>query len=178
MNRTLKNILKIIAVLIVVFLAIAAFLPGDYRVERKTSIAASPAAIFPHINDHRKMAVWSPWVKMDPEVKLTYSGPRAGKGAVVAWDGDRSGAGTSTIADSKYNKLVKYNLVFTRPFEATSTAEISLAREGGKTTVTWVMFGTNNYVGKVIGLVMNCEKMISREFDKGLADLKATVEKR
>ena len=38
------------------------------------------------------------------------------------------------------------------------------------------MFGKNDFMGKAISLVMNCDKMVGAEFEKGLANMKAIVE--
>lgn len=61
--------------------------------------------------------------------------------------------------------------------EATNSSSFVLKESEGKTTVTWTMDGKNNFMGKLIGLVMNCEKMVGEQFEKGLAKLKTVVEK-
>ena len=81
----LKKILIGLAAIIVIFLIVAAARPADFRVERSTTIAATPAALFEQVNDHHKFAVWNPFLKLDPNVKNTYSGPDSGVGAVCAW---------------------------------------------------------------------------------------------
>jgi hypothetical protein len=60
--------------------------------------------------------------------------------------------------------------------QATNTATFNFTPDGDQTTITWAMTGTNNFVGKVMGLIMNCDKMVGGQFEKGLADLKTIVE--
>jgi hypothetical protein len=171
----LKIALGLIA-LLAVFLLIAAFQPNQFRVERSTTINASPDVVFAQINDVPNYVAWNPWVKLDPELKGTYSGPRSGVGAAYAWTSQKVGEGQSTIVESRPNELVRLRLDFLKPFKSTSTADFALASSGGKTTVTWHMYGEKNYISKVMGLVMNMDRMIGGEFEKGLADLKAISE--
>ena len=78
----IKKILLGLAALIVLFLVVAATRPADFRVERSATLSASPMALFEQVNDHRKFTVWNPFMKLDPKVKNTYSGPDSGVGAV------------------------------------------------------------------------------------------------
>src|SRR6185436_6536420 len=98
----IKKILLGFVAVIVLFLAYAATRPADFRVERSATLAASPAALFAQVNDHHKFNAWNPFLKLDPNVKSTFSGPASGVGAVCAWDGNSDiGAGSATITESK-----------------------------------------------------------------------------
>ena len=91
----IKILIGVAAVIAIVFVA-AATRPADFRVERSASLSASPEALFEHVNDHRKFSVWNPFLKLDPNVKNTYSGPASGVGSVCAWDGNKDvGAGAA-----------------------------------------------------------------------------------
>ena len=183
MTAKTKKILKYIAcglIAIVAIILVAATLqPDTFRYERSTEIAASPAAIFPHVNTLKKWEAWSPWAKLDPYAKTTYAGSASGKGAAMSWDGDRNvGAGTMTIIDSKPAKSVTFKLDFERPMTLTQNAEFTFTPQKGKTLVTWSMYGDNTFMGKIMGVVFDCEKMVGEQFDKGLTDLKAIVERK
>jgi hypothetical protein len=174
----IKKILIGIAVAIVavvgILLAVAATRPAEYRVERSATLSASPEALFEQVNDHRKFAVWNPFLKLDPNVKNTYSGPESGVGAVCSWDGNSNiGAGSSTIIESKPGELVRCRMDWKRPMEGVAMVDFTFKPEGDKTTVTWAMYGTNNFMGKVMSLFFDCDKMCGPQFEKGLADLGA-----
>jgi Polyketide cyclase / dehydrase and lipid transport len=81
----LKTIAIVVVVLLTAILVYAATMPDDFRVQRTTSIKAPPEKIFALINDFHRWDSWSPWEKMDPAMKRTYSGAAAGKGTVYAW---------------------------------------------------------------------------------------------
>ena len=173
----LKKILIVMAVIIVVFLIVVAMQPSQYQVTRSATVSATPAAVFPHVNELKKWEAWNPWGKIDPAMKLTYEGPPAGKGAAYAWVGNREvGEGRMTITDSRPNELVQFKLEFFKPMAGTSDAEFAFKPEGNQTTVTWSMRGKNNFIAKAMCLFMNMDQMIGGQFEKGLASMKTVVE--
>ena len=168
----IKKILIFVAAVIALILIIAVFQPSEFRVQRSATLSASPMALYSHVNDHRKFAVWNPWMKLDPTVKNTFSGPDAGVGAVCSWEGNSDvGAGTATIIESKPGELIRMRMDWRKPMEGTSTVDFTFKPEGDKTTVTWVMYGPNHYMGKLFSLFVNCDKMCGDQFEKGLANL-------
>ena len=161
-----------LAVIVGIVLVIAATRPADFRVERSASLAASPEALFEHVNDHHKFSVWNPFLKLDPNVKNTYSGPASGVGAVCAWEGNKQvGAGSCTIVESKPDELVRCRMDWKRPMEGTATVDFTFKPSGEKTVVTWAMYGKNGFMGKLMSLFINCDKMCGPQFEKGLASL-------
>jgi hypothetical protein len=168
----LKKILIGLAAVIVVLLLVVVTRPADFRVERSASIAAPPAALFAQVNDHHKFAVWNPFLKLDPNVKNTYSGPDSGVGAVCSWDGNKDiGAGSATIIESKPDELVRMRMDWKRPMEGVAMVDFTFKPQGDKTVVTWAMYGKNNFMGKLISLFMDCDKICGPQFEQGLADL-------
>jgi uncharacterized protein YndB with AHSA1/START domain len=168
----IKKILIGLAAVIAIFLIVVATRPADFRVERSAALAASPAALFEHVNDHHKFAVWNPFLKLDPNVKNTYSGAASGVGAVCSWEGNSDvGAGSCTIIESKPGELVRCRMDWKRPMEGTATVDFTFKPEGDKTVVTWAMYGKNNFMGKIVSVFMDCDKICGPQFEKGLADL-------
>ena len=173
----LIKILIGLAVVIVIFVIVVALQPSEFRVERSTLIAAPAADVFPHTSDLRKMHEWSPWKKLDPNARYTFSDPSAGVGATMSWAGNnQAGEGRQTIVESRANEHVGIRLEFIKPFESTCAAAFDLKPEGNQTKVTWSMSGTNGFISKAFCLFMNQDKMIGEPFAEGLASLKATVE--
>jgi len=173
----LKKVLIGVAVLIGAFAAFVAMLPSDYRLERSIVISAPAEKIFPYLNDLHKEDAWSPWSKLDPAMKKTFSGPESGVGSVYGWDGnDKVGAGQLTITDVQENARVARKLEFTRPYQSAADTEITLKPQEGGTLVTWSMSGHKGYIDKAFCFFMDMEKMVGPDFEKGLAQLKALVE--
>ena len=172
-----KTVLLVVAALLVVFLIIVALQSDDYRVSRSIPIAATPAAVFAHVNDLHKFQEWNPWAKVDPQCKNTFEGPAAGKGAIMRWAGNNDvGEGSMTIAESRPGELVLFDMEYIKPFAGKNQGEITFAAQGSQTVVTWANFGKKNFISKAVCLFMNMDKMIGGQFENGLADLKTIAE--
>jgi hypothetical protein len=59
----------------------------------------------------------------------------------------------------------------------TNTEEFLVEPAGAATTVTWSMTGRNSYMHKVMGTIMNFDRMVGGEFVKGLANLQTLAER-
>jgi hypothetical protein len=170
-------ILIVIAVVIAAALALVAMQPGAFAVTRTATINAPPAAVFAQVDDFHSWQAWSPWAKVDPAAVTTFDGPATGVGASFSWKGNKKvGAGRMTISASDKHDLVRIDLVFIRPFKARNVAEFTFTQAGDQTIVSWTMSGRNGLIGKAFALFVDCDKMIGRDFEKGLAAMKAVVE--
>ena len=166
-----------LTVLIVAVLAIAATKPNAFRIERSITIHSPPEPIFAILSDFHQSESWSPWEKMDLSMQKTHSGSPRGVGAIYEWDGNNKvGQGRQEILDATSPSKVLIQLDFFRPFPAHNTAEFTLKSHGPATQVTWAMFGSQPFMGKVMCLFMNMDKMVGKDFETGLANLKAHVE--
>jgi uncharacterized protein YndB with AHSA1/START domain len=165
-------------VLVSVLIVLIAVQPDDMRIMRSVQMAAPPERVFEQVNDYHKWNDWSPWAKLDPDAKYTFEGPDSGAGAKFSWSGnDKVGAGTQTILESKPHELIRIRLDFEKPMKDTNQVEFAFKPEGEGTLVTWTMLGKHNFMSKAMCLVMNFDKMIGSDFEKGLASIKAIVEK-
>lgn len=172
-----KKIVVGILVIVVVLVAVIATRPSAFAIERNGQISAPPEAVHPLINDFHQWTLWSPWEKLDPNLKRTYEGPTAGPGAVYAWVGNsEAGEGKMTILESKPNEKVDIKLEFLKPFAATNTTLFKLTPEAGGTKVTWRMEGNNNFICKAFSMFMDVDKMVGKDFETGLANLNTAAQ--
>ena len=173
----LTPILIAIAAIIVVLVIIVAMQPAEFRIERAVTMSAPPAAVFAQVNDFHNWQAWSPWAKMDPAMQQIYEGAAAGTGAIYSWVGNKKvGQGRMTILNSRPAELVRIKLEFLKPFKATNTAEFTFAPQGNQTLTTWSMTGRKNFVFKAFHMLMNMDKLVGTDFEKGLAQMKAIAE--
>jgi len=173
----LKKILIAIAAIVVVFVAVVAMQPSEFRIVRSATISAPAPAVFAQVNDFHNWEAWSPWAKLDPAMKQAYEGPPAGTGAIYTWAGnDQVGEGRMTLTESRPSDLIRIKLEFLKPFAATNTAEFTFEPEGNQTAVTWSMTGKNNFIAKAVHLFMNMDRMVGGKFEEGLANMKSVVE--
>jgi hypothetical protein len=173
----LKKILVGLAVVIVAILAFAATRPPAFRVERTATIKAPSDSVFALVNDFHAWQQWSPWEKLDPNMKRTITGPPSGKGAIYEWSGNSDvGAGRMEIVESNQPSEILIKMHFLEPLEAQSMTEFSFAPQGDSTKITWAMYGENNYLAKLMHMFMNMDSMIGKDFEAGLAKIKTLAE--
>lgn len=170
------NTILIIAVAKV--LLYAANRPDTFRIQQPVKIAAPPDKIFPLINDFHNWHAWSPWEQKDPAMKKTHSGASQGRGAVLEWDGNKDvGTGRMEALESIPSSKIVIKLDFLKPFEAHNTAEFTVSSAGNVSDVTWAMYGAQPYLMKVMGLFCSMDRMVGKDFETGLANLKQLAER-
>jgi uncharacterized protein YndB with AHSA1/START domain len=168
----------ILAIAIAAVLILAATKPDRFSIMREATIKAPPEKIFALINDFHQWIVWSPWERKDPALKRTYSGAESGKGAVYGWEGDKNvGTGRMEIRESTPPSKIVIQLDFLKPFEAHNTAEFTMLPQGDGTHVIWVMQGPAPFINKVMQVFMDFDKMVGKDFEAGLLNLKNATEK-
>jgi hypothetical protein len=172
--------LLVTAVALVALLAYARTRPPTFRIERSTSIAAPMLQVAELIDDFRAWQKWSPWENIDPTLQRTFSGAQAGVGAVYEWNSKgKAGAGRMEITEMRSGSergLISIRLDFLKPFKACNTAEFVMTPTASGTDLTWAMFGPSPFVSKVMGVFIDLDKMVGKDFEAGLAALKRNAE--
>ena len=166
---------KIAIGLLVVLVAVTALIatrPDTYAVERSAVVAAPPDVVFDYVNDFREWEAWSPFEKMDPRMRKTFSGPASGVGARYHWAGNsKAGEGRMEIAESERPERIAIAMEFLKPFESTAETRFTFEPVAQGTRVTWRISGENTTMGKAISLVASMDRMLGKEFEEGLAKL-------
>ena len=169
-------ILIAVAAVMGIIALIASTKPDEWTIQRQGAIPGAPAKVFPYIDDLHKFVEWSPWAKLDPNMKLTYRGPASGSGANFSWEGNgKVGVGKMTITESRPNDLVRCQLDFCKPMRCTNTHEFALKPEGSQTSVTWTAKGKAPFIFKLMLVFVSADSMMGKNFEDGLANLKAVV---
>jgi uncharacterized protein YndB with AHSA1/START domain len=168
----------ILLVLIGVIAGLIEATSADYRIGRVATMNAPPEKVFAQVNDFHKWKDWSPWEKLDPEMKRTYEGAELGTGAVYKWSGnDKVGEGMMTITESKPNERIRIKLKFIKPIEMEADSEFTFTSDGDKTVVRWTMMGhSDNYEAKA--KIVGMQFIVGNLYAEGLTNLKAIVEKK
>jgi uncharacterized protein YndB with AHSA1/START domain len=168
----------VLAIAIAVVLILAARKPDTFRVQRAATVKAPPEKIFPLINDFHQWGTWSPYETKDPAMKRSYSGAERGQGAVYGWEGNKNvGSGRMEILDAQAPSKILIKLDFFTPFEGHNTAEFTMLPQGDGTNVTWLMHGPSPFIGKIMHVFINMDRMVGKDFEIGLANLKRLAEK-
>jgi uncharacterized protein YndB with AHSA1/START domain len=178
MFEIIAIIAVVLAIAIAVVLVLAAAKPNTFNVQRGATMKAPPEKIFSLINDFHQWGKWSPWENRDPAMTRSFSGAESGRGAVYAWEGNKNvGSGRMEILDASTPSKITIKLDFLKPFEAHNTAEFTMLPQGDATSVNWVMHGPAPFLSKMMQVFMSMDKMIGKDFEAGLANLKGIAEK-
>jgi hypothetical protein len=147
-----------------------------FEVVRRTHVAADPARVHDLINDFHKWQSWSPWEDVDPALERDYSGSQSGVGARYSWSGNRkAGRGSMEITESNAEQ-VGLDLHFDKPIKADNKIVFELRPADGGTDVAWRMTGEQTGLGALFGKIFPMDKIVGKDFEKGLARLKTAAE--
>jgi uncharacterized protein YndB with AHSA1/START domain len=178
MFEIIAIIAVVLAIVIAIVLILAATKPNTFSVQRATTVKAAPERIFPLINDFHQWGSWSPYENKDPAMQRSFGGAADGKGAVYGWEGNKNvGSGRMEILDTSEPSKIVIKLDFFTPFEGHNTAEFTMLPQGDATNLTWLMHGPASFMSKVMQVFINLDKMIGKDFEIGLANLKRLTEK-
>lgn len=176
-TMVLKIVLAVVAV-VVALLIYAATRPNSFRVQRSTTINATPEKVFPFINDLRSWDAWSSDTGGNKTVQKIYSGPARGRGAAAEWNGSgRDGAAKMTIVESVAPSKVSVQVDWVKPFKAHNLNEFTFQARGEETEVEWSIQASNLYAMKVIGIFVDIPSEFGKHMESGLKNLKRVVEK-
>lgn len=171
------KIIGCFVVLVGAFLVYIAMQPSDILISREIVVNATPDVIFPLINNSQRSTEWMPWKDTDPQAVMTFSGPAEGIGSTSSWDSPgQMGSGKAEVVESIPNQKVTTALTYTKPMEMTQTAEVSLLPSGAGTLVKWSVSGKNSFGGRIMCFFMDMDKVVGKQFEKGLKKLKGIVE--
>lgn len=175
------------AIILKILISVVIFLGGlciyasttssKMNISREIIIQGTPDTIFPYLNNSKLVNSWMPWNTMDPEMVMSFSGPDSGIGATSSWvSKGKMGTGEALVIESVPNQYVKTQLSYTKPFQMSQLATMSLKKMEGGTKVVWSVEGNKDFFFRLMGLFFDCEKMIGKEFEKGLETLKKQIE--
>ena len=163
--------------LVAIALLLAVSRPDTFRVARTVRVEAAPDAIFPLIEDLRRHEEWSPFYRKDPAMKGTYGETARGAGATFDFAGNRNvGTGRVSITGTTPPSSVAMRLQMTKPIACDNAIAFTLAPAGAGTDVTWAMRGPVPLLARLVHMVCDVDRMVGRDFEAGLASLKALAE--
>lgn len=176
-KKVILTVLSLFVLAVIVISVLITMQPDELIIVRSASFNAPPERVFEQVNDFHKWEAWSPWAKLDPAMKSFYSGPDRGTGSVYEWSGnDDVGRGKMTILESRPGEMVRIDLEFIEPMASRSKSDFTFKPADGKTDVTWSMTSEHDLISKAFCLVVDMDKLLRSDFEKGLAQLRPIVE--
>jgi hypothetical protein len=177
MKKALFAVFGFIVVSLCALAVAASGQPDAVHIERSAVVAATPADLWPYVDDFKGFIKWNPWQEMDPNQKTEFSEPSSGVGAWYSWDGnDDVGKGRMEHVAIEPQKKVLSKLKFIEPFESTADVTLALTPADGGTRVTWAFDSQTNFMAKAFSLFVDMDAMLGNDFEKGLANLSQVAE--
>lgn len=174
----IKKIFLSLIIVIILFLGFVSTKESRFRYERSTVINAPAEKIYPYISNFKNGSAWNSFDQKDPDVKRTFIGNDGEVGAKMEFEGNaEAGSGYLEMLSLTPNAEAQMKLVMTKPFHAENLIVYKLTPEAGGTRFTWAMSGDGGFMGKLMNVFINCEKMIADEFEKSFQNLKIVIEK-
>lgn len=173
----IKKILLGLLVLVVLFLGYVSTRSGEFKYERSGVINAPASRIFPYLSNFKMGSQWSPYEKMDPNMKKTYVGTDGQVGSIMEFEGNKdTGSGRLEMLKIVLNELIEIKLTMLKPMHGENLVRYKLSPEGTGTRFSWSIEGNGGFMSKLFTLLVDCEKMMGEQFEQGIATLRGVVE--
>ncbi len=174
----MTTFLYIIAGIALLVLILAVLAPKTYDVSRSVEIGKPKQEVFDFLRSLKKMDLWSPWAKKDPNMKKEFRGTDGEVGSVSYWLGNKEvGEGEQEITKIVDGERIDGELRFMKPFKSESNCYLLTENAAeGKTRVTWGFSGNNKFPMSIMMLFMSMDKMVGKDFEEGLSSLKTILE--
>jgi hypothetical protein len=178
--KIVKIVLFSIIGIIALALITALFLKKEYAVERSVVINKPKSEVFNYVKPLKNQDNFSVWNMKDPNMKKEYKGTDGAVGFVASWDSEKDdvGKGEQEIKKIAEGERIDYELRFIKPFQSTDNAFLSTeAVSENQTKVTWGIFGKMPYPMNLMVLFCDMDKMLGKDIEAGLNNLKVIMEK-
>lgn len=171
------TLIYIFAAVVLLVLVLYLLAPATYDVSRTIEVRQAPEAVFDYLKYLKNQDDWSPWGKRDPHMKKGFRGTDGTVGAVSTWEGNKQvGAGEQEITRIVPGQRIESKLRFLKPWKSTSDAYLEVEPAAGGSLVRWGFRGSNGFPMRLMMLFMSMDKMVGKDFEEGLATLKAKLE--
>ncbi|TRX60797.1 hypothetical protein FNH22_07080 [Fulvivirga sp. M361] len=140
------------------------------NIDRSILIKAKPDQVYTKLNDFNHWKMWSPWLIMEPETRVTVSDDTK----YYEWEGDRVGSGNMKITNEVSGTSIDFDLEFLKPWKSTAKVRFELMPEGDDTRVKWSMDSSLPFF--MFWMKKMMVAFVSMDYDRGLQLLKDYVE--
>jgi hypothetical protein len=174
----MSTVVFVLMALLVIIAVMAVIAPKTYDVSRQVEIARPSSEVFDYLRSLKKMDEWSPWAKKDPKMEKKFSGVDGEVGALSYWKGNKDvGEGEQEIKKIIDGKRIESELRFLKPWKSTSDCYLQVEDAGnGKSKVKWGFSGKNKFPMSLISLFVSMDKMVGKDFEEGMRNLKSKLE--
>lgn len=147
------------------------------KIEKSTEIKRSSQVVFDYLKYTRNQDNFSVWNMADPEMKKEQRGTDGQVGFVYRWDSRNKnvGAGEQETTAIIPGKRIDSDIRFFRPMKNTGKTSFIIDDAGNEQTfVTWIFDSPSKFPMVLLAPIF--KKMLGKDLEKGLANLKKILE--
>lgn len=148
--------------------------PQQFKHTESILITGQNDEILKQVSHYANFIQWSPWSEKDPAMKQVIPENDGEIGAKYTWSGNRQvGFGSMTLV-SVTSDQVTHDLIFGK--RPASQAIFSITPKENAYEVSWILSTDmgSNPIGRAFSPLM--KKMIGKDFQQGLSNLKKRIE--
>jgi uncharacterized protein YndB with AHSA1/START domain len=172
----LTTVLLVLAGIVALLLILALLAKKGYDIERQIIINAPRQKVFDYLKLLKNQDNFNKWVMTDPNMKREFKGTDGTVGFIYGWNGNKqAGEGEQEIKAIVEGQRIDTEIRFVRPFSAIAYANmVTESVSDDQTKVTWSTASTMKYPLNL--MVSMVEKMLAKDMDTSLANLKRILE--
>jgi uncharacterized protein YndB with AHSA1/START domain len=178
--NSIITILLVIVGIIAILLICGLFIKKEFLIERSIIIHRSKQEVFNYLKILKNGEHYNKWMMADPAMKKTLTGTDGTVGFIYAWEstGKNAGKGEQEITKINEGERIESELRFEKPFKNTSYASFVIQGvSADQAKVTWAFHGNMNYPMNLIHALLNLSKMLGKDLETSLSNLKTILEK-
>lgn len=172
--KVLRVILIILAILVAAVLIVPLFSPATAEVSAETTIARTPAHIFPKVASFIDRPLWDPWLAQDSTADARLEPLEGYVGSTYAWEGKKVGTGHMEVISVRENEYIESHLWFGE-VEDPALVEWNFEAVDEGTRVVWSFSQETKYPIERLGMMFG-KIFLKQSFDLGLSKLKEVME--
>lgn len=176
----MSTTLIVIVAIVVSIIIVALLIRKELNIERSIIINKPIKEVFEYLRFMRNLDNFSVWNMADPNMHKEFRGTDGEPGFVYIWNSStvkNIGAGEEEIIEIDKNKKIEFEIRFKRPMQSTAKASFILESvSADKTNVEWDLYSKSKFPISILKSVL--EKMLGKDLEKSLQNLKKLLEKR
>ena len=148
------------------------------KIEKSIDIRRNGSEVFNYLKLTKNQDNFSVWNMADPGMKKEFHGTDGTAGFVYTWDSVNKNVGageqeTKAVVDGK---SIEFEVRFFRPMQNTGKALFRIDKKSENITgVTWIFDSPSKFPYSLLAPIF--KKMLGKDLEKGLINLKGILEK-
>ena len=178
-QKFIRFIFILAGIVIGALLIVGALQPRSITASRSIIINAPKDSVFTQMVYFKNWPKWSPWSRMDTSMKNEFTGNDGQPGSIYHWTGDERKTGEAEITNTKVTGTeLQFSFRLIKPEAPLATGALSAVDTAGGTKATISFTNHYDYPWNAMIIFTDLDKMMSKDLENAMKNLKAVAEKR